>query len=77
MKEYLAQLRARSESSRRRIAFFASLALTLLIGGVWLTNLRFSEQAALITQKTQDSPGVIERIRVGWEALTASVQKFK
>ncbi len=74
MKEYLDQLRAKPESSRRRIAFFTSLAFTLLIGGVWLTNLRFSEKA-LVAKNNQDSRGAIERIRAGWESITASVIK--
>ncbi len=83
--ETLTKLQQKPEADRRRIAWWSSLALTLMIAIVWSVSLRFTlesgstelarvephRQTALVAGAEIGWWGAArERIKIGWQKLT-------
>jgi len=67
---YLKNWRQEPESRRERRALFLAGGITILLFGLWLTSFRLSISLRE-TPKVQAiaSPGIIDRIKAGWQAI--------
>lgn len=73
---YLDRLRAEPEEKRQRVVWIATIAITLVIAGLWLLSWRLSGSEAPATVATSTSSGWVEslvdikyRIVTGWQSL--------
>ncbi|MBI2100664.1 MAG: hypothetical protein HYT47_01425 [Candidatus Vogelbacteria bacterium] len=73
---YLEKLRQRPEPARRRALLLVSGGLTLLVGFLWLLNLKYAGPLARSSEPMVQSAassvgmnGVVARIRAGWQVL--------
>lgn len=66
---YLDYLRTKPKEARQRVAFFAALGLTLVVGGVWSLSLpsRFANTDELtVNEGTRPFAGFVQGIKDQW-----------